>query len=145
MNSTAKVALLVSGIGALALLGIGAVNYSSKLGYADLVQLAIGAGFDADTAQTMAGIALAESSGNPAAVGDKNLAPAKGPSIGLWQINIGSREHPNLGTAESLTDPQANANAAFAIFQQQGLGAWTTYTTGAYLKYVPAPDEEQSA
>lgn len=90
------------------------------------------AGFSATDAVTAAAVALAESSGNPAAVGDG------GNSIGLWQIYL--PVHPEF-SGEDLTDPQTNANAAFSVWQAAGgsFSPWTTYGSGAYLTYIPAP------
>ena len=53
-------------------------------------------------------VALAESSGNPAAVGDMNIpnVAAAGGSVGLWQINKAA--HPEFA-GQDLTDPQINA------------------------------------
>jgi hypothetical protein len=88
---------------------------------------------------TAAAIAMAESSGNPSAVGDQALAPTNGPSIGLWQINIGSNANANFAN-QPLTDPQTNANAAFAIFSAAGgFTPWTTFTNGAYSAYLTSP------
>jgi hypothetical protein len=102
-----------------------------NLSYAALRQLAVNAGFsDPDTA---AAIAMAESSGNPSAVGDISITP--GGSIGLWQINLAA--HPEY-TADQLKDPQTNANAAYAIYAAAGnsFTPWTTYNTGAYQAYL---------
>ena len=113
--------------------GIGKMNFD------DLVTLASGSGFatqnsnDASEAQIAAAIALAESSGNPSAVGDLKITP--GGSVGLWQINL--KAHPDLSTL-ALTDPQTNANAAYSVFKEQGWTAWSTYNSGAYLNHMPA-------
>lgn len=74
-------------------------------------------------APIMAAIALAESSGNPAAIGP-------GGSWGLWQIQ--PQSHPGVG---ETTDPVQQAQDANAILGSQGLSAWSTYTNGAYKKY----------
>jgi hypothetical protein len=79
-----------------------------------------------------AAVAMAESSGFSAAVGDS------GKSLGLWQINIPS--HPNYDP-QKLFEPAYNAQAALAISK---LGTdwnpwWTTMHTGAYKRYMPAP------
>jgi len=108
------------------------------LDFNSLVLLAQGAGFTDSDAQVAAAIALAESGGNPAAVGDQNLAPSNGPSIGLWQINIGARANPQYAS-QNLYDPQSNAAAAYAIYQAQGFGAWSTFTSGRYQAFLQAP------
>ena len=83
-------------------------------------------------ADTMAAIALAESSGNPA---DVNMAATEGKtgSWGLWQIN--GDAHPQFDHA-SLLNPTYNAAAAVAVYQSQGLGAWSTYNNGAYKSHL---------
>ena len=110
-----------------------------KLKFADIQPFAANAGFSGDDLNTACAIALAESSGNPNAKGDLTLAPTNGPSIGLWQINTGSKAHPELA-GQDLTDPQTNANAAFAIYQAAGnsFSPWSTFGSGAYTKYLPA-------
>ena len=35
-----------------------------------------------------------------------------------------------------MLNPQYNAAAAVAVYQSQGLGAWSTYKSGAYAKYL---------
>lgn len=102
-----------------------------NLTYDQISDYASAAGFGSDVLDTMTAIALAESSGNPSAVGDLNITP--GGSIGLWQINL--KAHPEY-TQDELFDPQTNANAAFAVYQSQGLGAWSTYNNGAYEQYT---------
>jgi hypothetical protein len=101
------------------------------------------AGFSGSDLDTAVAIAMAESSGNPVAVGDIKLAPERGPSIGLWQINIGSKAHPEYDR-NMLMDPQYNANAAYKIYEAAGYSfhPWSTgpASTGgndAYLAYLP--------
>ena len=75
-----------------------------------------------------AAIAMAESGGNPMAVGDN------GTSFGLWQIHVPS--HPEYD-AISLGDPLTNALAAKAISKGgTDWSPWTTFRTGAYRKYM---------
>jgi hypothetical protein len=114
--------------------GLTSVTGIGKLNFSDLVGLAQNAGFSGDDANTAAAIALAESSGNPSAVGDLNVTP--GGSIGLWQINL--KAHPEY-TASQLTDPATNASAAYAIYSAAGgFSPWTTYNSGAYETYLPS-------
>jgi hypothetical protein len=96
---------------------------------------AAAAGWTGPDLDVAVAIALAESSGNPAAVGDQNLAPTNGPSIGLWQINIGA--HPDAA-GQNLTDPQTNANYAYGLYanNNSSFGQWSTYTNGAYSSYL---------
>lgn len=109
----------------------------------ELVALARGAGFSQTQARTMAAIALAESGGNPGAVGDQSLANATwGPSIGLWQIRSlnAQRGTGKERDATRLTDPTFNARAARIIFGQQGFGAWSVYSSGSYKSKLAALD-----
>jgi len=100
---------------------------------------AAAAGFTGDDLNTAVAIALAESSGNPGAIGDQSLAPTRGPSYGLWQINIGSKANPQFASV-NLFDPQTNANAAYSIYSSIGgfgtTRGWTTYTSGEYAAYL---------
>jgi hypothetical protein len=77
---------------------------------------------------TWVAIALAESSGNPAA---RN--PTGEDSRGLWQINL--RSHPAMASG-NLYDPETNARAARQICESAGPGAWTVYRTGAYKRFL---------
>lgn len=114
--------------GVAGMVGIGKLSFSDLQGYA------ANAGFSGDDLNTACAIALAESSGNPSAVGDLNITP--GGSIGLWQINL--KAHPEYN-ANELTDPQTNANAAFAVYSAAGgFSPWSTYNSGAYQSYLPA-------
>lgn len=105
----------------------------------DIAALAQNAGFTGSDVGVAVAIALAESRGDPGAVGDRQLAPAKGPSYGLMQINIGSRAHPEFA-GWNLFDPQINMNAAFRIYRDAGgsFREWSTYASGAYLQFLPA-------
>jgi len=110
---------------------MGAGSMLGKLSSDEIRQYASAAGFTGTDLDTAVAIALAESSGDPAALGDVAL----GGSLGLWQVYTVA--HPDFA-AQDLTDPQTNANAAFAIYQAAGnsFHPWTTYKTGAYKKYL---------
>jgi hypothetical protein len=110
--------------------GLGALG---NLDPATIAQYAANAGFSGPALQTAVAIALAESGGNPNAVGDLNL----GTSVGLWQINL--RAHPEFANV-NLRDPQTNANAAFAIYTAAGssFSPWSTYKSGAYQAFLSA-------
>lgn len=88
---------------------------------------------------TMAAIAMAETGGNPRA---HNAVPPDN-SYGLWQINmIGAmgptrRKQFGISRNEELYDPATNARAAARILSGQGVQAWSTYTSGAYKKFMP--------
>jgi len=82
-------------------------------------------------ATLMAAIALAESSGNPNAVNASDNGGTQS-SYGLWQISTGTHSPP----AANWADPTVNAHLAIGKLNSQGLGAWGTYTSGAYRKYL---------
>jgi Lysozyme like domain len=102
----------------------------STLSPSEIQAYAANAGFSGDDLTTAQAIALAESSGNPAAIGDN------GNSVGLFQINLPA--HPEYSGID-LTDPQANADAAYNIFEAAGstFSPWSTYVSGAYQDYLP--------
>lgn len=76
----------------------------------------------------MAAIALAESSGNPSSLNSIG-------ACGLWQI------HPYEAGCLS---PTTNARMAGGKLKSQGLGAWETYTNGAYKQYYTGVTENAS-
>lgn len=97
------------------------------------------AGFSGSALAKAVAIALAESSGNPNA---HNAVPPDN-SYGLWQINmLGSmgparRKQFGLSSNSQLFDPVTNAKAAYAISSGgKNFRPWTTYTSGAYLRYM---------
>lgn len=93
----------------------------------ELQQLAQSVGFP--NPALAAAVAMAESGGDPNAYGDAQY----GGSIGLWQVNLPS--HPNY-SEQDLYDPTFNAKAALSISSNgTNWKPWTTYRTGAYLKY----------
>ena len=70
----------------------------------------------------MTAIALAESGGNT----DAHALTSREDSRGLWQIN--ARAHPELAGG-NLYDARTNARAAKAVYDKQGYGAWSVFTT----------------
>ena len=108
---------------------------------AQLLQLAQGAGFSGNDAQTMAAIIKAESSGNQYA---HNTNRATGDnSYGLSQINMidtlgpARRKQFGLKSNEQLLDPQTNLRAAKQVKDSSGFGAWTTFKSGTYKQFLP--------
>jgi len=99
---------------------------------------AVSAGFT--NPSVMSAIAMAESSGDPTVVNSIGC-------VGLWQINqpVWVKSHPTW-TVAWLQNPENNAQAAKVVYNAQGLGAWETYTNGAYKKYTSsAPSSTSSA
>ena len=105
----------------------------------------------------MVAIAGAESSWNNGSQGDYGLS---GPnchgytSWGLWQINSVHSAYLTRMTGSSnpcdwatwLYDPANNATAALAVLGSNlDLSAWTTWNTGAYLKYLSQAQDAVNA
>ena len=112
------------------------------LTFAQLEGVWIQAGGDPAKAPLMAAIALAESSGDPEATNptDNNGTQT---SWGLWQISNGDHSEPS----SDWNTPLGNARLAVGKIESQGLGAWGTYTSGAYRQYLQsgtAPDTSGS-
>ena len=103
------------------------------------------AGFSEEMIPTMIGISTAESSLDTKAF-NPNVNTGD-QSYGLFQINmLGAmgperRELFNIKSNAELFDPLKNAKAAKAIYDQQGLDAWSVYKSGAYSQYVPGMED----
>lgn len=79
--------------------------------------------WNADTAMA---ICEAESSGNSQAVSNGNINPDGIPDYGLMQLH-----------GVDILDPAANISYAYYHkYLTQGWGAWSTYNSGAYYKYL---------
>ena len=100
------------------------------LTYAQLEETWIRGGGSRRMAPLMAAIALAESRGYPDATNptDNNGTQT---SWGLWQVSDGTHN-----PLPDWADPVGNARLAVAKLKSQGLGAWGTYTSGAYRQYL---------
>jgi hypothetical protein len=98
--------------------------------YGQLETLWTDAGGSKALAPLMAAIALAESGGNPEATNPTDNGGTQ-TSWGLWQISNGTHGQPVAG----ILSPSVNAQQAVAKYKSQGLGAWGTYTSGAYRQY----------
>jgi hypothetical protein len=94
--------------------------------------------------EVMTAISLAESSGNPSSI--QSGQPYATTGWGLWQITPGNSE-PSVGTDHDLLDPSKNAEAAYLKYKTPGpnggLAQWTTYTGGAYKKYLQSAKDVQ--
>lgn len=102
----------------------------ADLSYGQLEQLWIQGGGPRALAPLMAAVALAESSGDPAALNPADNGGTQ-TSWGLWQISDGTHNQP----APDILTPLGNARAAVAKYHSQGLSAWGTYDSGAYKQY----------
>lgn len=113
-------------------------------------------GFSKGDANVLAAIAGAESSYDLSVIND---TPATGDySVGLWQINyfngLYAGRARQFGTPKQLIDGglPRQARAAQQVWAEQGLRAWSTYTSGAYRGYLhgnlpqgPVPSHELQA
>lgn len=104
-----------------------------KLTYQDLYDLAVK--HNLAQPDVAAAVAIAESGGDPKALGDLGL----GISRGLWQINL--RWHPEYNKPEiDLYDPDTNAQAAYAVSRGGTYWKpWATFNSGAYQAFMPKP------
>jgi hypothetical protein len=103
----------------------GAKGTGTLYTYAQLEGLWINAGGSSSLAPTMAAIAEAESGGCSTAYNSSG-------ATGLWQI-LGAVDPADQA---NLTDPATNAKEAVLKYKDQGLGAWVTYTSGAYKAFM---------
>lgn len=108
--------------------GSSGAEASGSYTFSQLEQLWTSAGGNPQYRAIAAAIAMAESSGNPLATDhDSNGTVDRG----LWQINS---THGSLSTYNVMQ----NARAAVQISNNgTNWSPWTTFTTGAYLKFMP--------
>jgi hypothetical protein len=113
----------------------------------EIIDILVKAGIPNKDIPIMVAIALAESMGNPEAIGDENLVNDKwDESIGLFQIR--SLKNPNdpkfnkadkLRIKDKLFDPVYNAKAAYEISKKgKTWKDWTTFNEGTYKKFMSA-------
>jgi|SRR5215831_13947112 len=106
---------------------------TGTLSIPQIAAYASAAGFAGSDLITSVAVALAESGGDPSAMGDNNQ------SYGLWQIY--APKHPEFGpNFMALLDPQANAHAAFSVYSAAGstFQPWTVYSVnGRYAQFMP--------
>jgi hypothetical protein len=122
---------------------------SDALSAGQIAAYAYRAGFRGRALTVATAVALAESGGRPRA---HNPVPPDN-SYGLWQINMLGALGPerrrafDLNGNSQLFDPMVNARAAFAISRQgRSFGPWTTYTSGAYRRFLgPAQQASRTA
>jgi hypothetical protein len=116
--------------------GQGTISFTAAESYWTL------AGGPANEASTAAAIAEAESTLNAKAV--QQGQPYSSTGWGLWQITPGNSV-PSVGTDSQLLNPLTNAKAAVVKYKAAGnsFSPWTTFTSGAYLKYLPTGSKGQ--
>lgn len=111
------------------------VPKGGTLSTSQLISVARQAGFDEKTATIMGAVAFAESSGR------SGVSRSDTDVHGLWQIRFPVHEEKlkkiGITSREQLYDPLTNAKAAKAVYDSQGISAWSAYTNGAYKNYLP--------
>ena len=113
-----------------------------SLSFAQLEGLWIRNGGSPALAPVMAAIAIAESEGDPNSLNDN--ATTGDYSVGLWQINyfgglMQSRTAAYGSPAQLQQNPDAQARAAIDLAGNgQGLGNWSTYSSGVYRQFLQA-------
>lgn len=76
---------------------------------------------------------MAESGGNPQAFNPANYNGTN--DAGLMQINSIHVVSGLIGDQERF-DPTANIKAAYAIYRGGGWSAWSSYSSGAYARFL---------
>ena len=118
----------------------GYTGSGKQFNLSQLIKLAQQVGFKGNNAAVAASVAMAESGGNSMAHNKKR--PDN--SYGLWQINMiddlgpDRRRRYNLKSNDDLFDPLTNAKVAYKMSGGSNFGAWTTYTGGKYLAFLPS-------
>jgi surface antigen len=106
----------------------------SVLSPTQIAQVAANAGFRGNALIISVAVALAESGGNTSAHNPGNGTTDIENSWGLWQINL--LAHPQY-SATAMQNAASNAAAAFTISSGgSNWGAWGTYTSGAYSRFM---------
>ena len=82
---------------------------------------------------TAYGVCMAESGGNPNAHCLNCFPGVIEDSRGEYQINVDA--HPQDANLD-LYNPTVNTKAAYQIWLSSGWGAWSSYTSGSYKKYL---------
>jgi len=114
-------------------MGMGGAGWGSG-GAQGIANVLRQAGFAEKDIPTFMAIAMAESGGRPDAVNNRNSNGSI--DRGLFQIN--SVHQGNPWYPQNPFDPLQSAKAALAIYQSQGLKAWSVYNSGAYQKFIPS-------
>jgi murein DD-endopeptidase MepM/ murein hydrolase activator NlpD len=111
----------------------------------ELIKTIASKGFHGKALKTAYAISIAESGGRSNAKGDVSLQTSKwGPSIGLFQIRSlkdWKKYNDPYRDASKLYDPRYNAEAAFKKSNQgKSFKAWSTYTSGSFVKHLGEAD-----
>jgi cell wall-associated NlpC family hydrolase len=112
-----------------------------RLSGPDVARHAYTAGFRGEALVLAVAVAKGESGWDAHAVGDIDLRERGEQSTGLWQVHYRpSRDSGDrIRNPHSNLDPAFNARSAYAISGGGNrFGPWTVYTTGGYLKHMPA-------
>lgn len=98
------------------------------------------AGFEGADLVTMVAIALGESSGRTAVLGDEDLTTSKwGPSIGLTQVRClwADRGTGRSRDCDRLADPKFNLRSAYEISSGgDNFRPWSVFTSGKYRAFL---------
>lgn len=104
---------------------------------AQLAALAYTAGWRGKDTVIATAVALAESNGQ---VDAQNYNTNGTTDYGLWQVNsvhFTESDWSSEWVPPNLLIPENNARAAYHVWQGSGWQAWSTYTSGKYLAYIP--------
>ncbi len=114
-----------------------------------IARVAYRAGFRGNALETAVAVALAESRGNPTAIGDEKLRDAKwGPSVGLWQIRSLNADKGKGTDRDQLANdnPLNNARAAWSVSSKgTSFQPWTMFTNGEYKTHLDAAQKASKA
>jgi hypothetical protein len=121
--------------------GAGAISMTQAITYAKEAGLACG-----NDLAIAGAIAMAESSlepGNTSSNGPTSGCPSGSTDRGLWQIN--SCYHSEV-TDTCAFDPACNAKAMASISSDgTNWSPWSTYTSGAYMKYLSEAESAEAS
>lgn len=121
----------------------------AKLTPTEIKNILVQAGIPEQHHDLMVAVAMAESSGDPNAIGDKKLVSDKwDESIGLFQIR--SLKNPSafgevdkLRQKDKLFNPIFNAKAAYEISKKgRDWTPWTVFNNDSYKRFLPENSEE---
>jgi hypothetical protein len=108
---------------------------------AEIFQAARAAGLSVPAAVIATAVALAESGGDDAILGDTTIQTGKwGPSVGIWQIRTVKSEY-GTGSDRDLLALRGNVGRQAQAMRNISAGGtnwtpWTVYTRGTYQQYL---------